>query len=199
MSLMPAMAEPVVDATARAALERDTPRRALFLDRDGVVNVDHGYVHTAQETQWMPGIFELVGRAHAAGVPTIVVTNQAGIARGYYDEAQFRAYTKWQHAQFRERGTPLLATYFCPHHPQPGEGRQGCVCGCRKPAPGMLQAAIETFAIDPAQALLIGDKPSDIEAARSAGLAGSFLVQGTDLNDAMAWLTCREEIAKWSK
>src|SRR5690606_1314353 len=105
--------EPVVTVPPEAAgLVGGGPHRALFLDRDGVVNVDHGYVHTPGRTEWVPGIFELARAARAAGYVLVVATNQAGIARGYYDEEQFRAYTRWVHARFAEEGAPLLATYY---------------------------------------------------------------------------------------
>ncbi len=149
---------------------------ALLLDRDGVINVNHGYVHTPQETTWLPGIFELCASAQTAGYGLIVVTNQAGIARGYYDEAQFRVYTQWVHAQFAARGVPLLATYFCPHHPQAALDAYRCACSCRKPQPGMMLAALRDFALQPERCVLIGDQPSDQQAGRAAGIARSWLL-----------------------
>jgi D-glycero-D-manno-heptose 1,7-bisphosphate phosphatase len=170
---MPSMAQPFVD-TETASMLPDAPRRAIFLDRDGVINVDHGYVHSPERTDWMPGIFDLVVEAVAQGVVCVVITNQAGIARGYYDEVEFRRYTEWMHAEFRLRGAPLLATYHCPHHPE--AGLHAGPCTCRKPAPGMLLAAIRDFEIDPACSLLIGDKAGDIEAASAAGVGASILL-----------------------
>lgn len=173
VSLLPPILDP------QSCVDPDSPpRRALFLDRDGVINLDHGYVHTPQSTDWMPGIFEMVGDAQAAGLVVVVVTNQAGIARGYYDEHTFREYTLWMHAEFRNRGVPLLATYFCPHHPDPGEGGVATDCDCRKPEPGMILAAIDQLRIDPTQSLMIGDKVSDVEAARRAGLGRAILFEG---------------------
>lgn len=166
--------DPAADAILAAA---SAPRRALFLDRDGVINVNHGYVHTAALTDWVPGVFELVAEAHARGYLVIVVTNQAGIGRGYYDEAVFLEYTAWMHARFAERGSPLLATYWCPHHPEFGVGDYRVDCACRKPAPGMLLAAIERFAIDPAASLLVGDSPTDLEAAQAAGVRARLLCE----------------------
>ena len=155
-----------LDATA-------APRRALFLDRDGVINVDHGYVHTPDRTDWVPGIFELVAQAGAAGFLPVVVTNQAGIARGYYDEAAFLTYTEWVHDEFRRRGAPLAATYFCPHHPDAGLGELRRACGCRKPEPGMLLAAAQRLDLDLQASLLVGDNESDIEAAVRAGVGAT--------------------------
>lgn len=175
---------PIIDPLSLREL-RPAPRRALFLDRDGVINRDHGYVHTETETEWMPGIFELVGIANDHGVACIVVTNQAGIARGFYDEGSFRRYTQWVHGEFRARDVPLLATYFCPHHPSIGLSPVSCVC--RKPAPGMLMAALREFDIDPARSFMIGDRPSDIRAASAASIGKSMLVATEDVeSDGMA-------------
>src|SRR5690606_24836828 len=130
---------PFLDPAAEALLAAaPMPRKALFLDRDGVININHGYVHAPERTDWVPGIFELVADAHARGYLPIVVTNQAGIGRGHYDEAAFLAYTGWVHAQFAQRGAPLLATFWCPHHPDAGIGGYRVACNCRKPEPGML-------------------------------------------------------------
>ena len=167
---------PYVDPSANAQLASiPTPRKALFLDRDGVINVNHGYVHTPDDTDWVPGIFELVAAAHARGYLPIIVTNQAGIGRGLYDEAAFLAYTAWMHAQFAARGTPLLATFWCPHHPDAGIGDYRIDCICRKPRPGMLLAAIATFDIDPALSLMIGDKQGDLDAAAAASVPAQQL------------------------
>lgn len=163
------------------------PRRALFLDRDGVINVNYGYVHTPEQTDWVPGIFELAREARKAGFAIVVVTNQAGIARGYYDVAEFERYTRWMHACFEREGAPLLATYYCPHHADAGIGDWRVTCGCRKPMPGMLLAAIDDWSIDPAHSLLIGDQPSDIDAAKRAGVPKTFLVRDGALDEATYW------------
>lgn len=169
---------PYLDPAAGAMLAAaPSPRRALFLDRDGVVNVNHGYVHDPAQTDWVPGIFALVADAHARGFLPIVVTNQAGIARGYYDEAGFLGYTAWLHREFARRGAPLLATFWCPHHPEADNDGYRLDCGCRKPKPGMLIEAITRFAIDPAASLLVGDAESDLQAARAAGVTAKLLRQ----------------------
>jgi len=168
---MTSIAAPFVDPAAEALLARAaSPRRALFLDRDGVINVDRDYVHKPDEVEWVPGIFDLVREASSAGYLPIVVTNQAGIARGYYDEATFLEFTRWMHAQFAARGAPLLATYFCPHHPEAGIGPYRVACACRKPAPGMLQAAVRDFELRADLSALVGDKAGDIQAGRAAGV-----------------------------
>ena len=165
-----------MDVQVKAVLAATpAPRRALFLDRDGVININHGYVHAPEQTDWVPGIFELVAKAHVRGYLPIVVTNQAGIGRGLYDEAAFLGYTAWMHAQFAARGTPLLATYWCPHHPDEGLGDYRVDCDCRKPRPGMLLQAIERFDIDPSHSLMIGDKQGDLDAAAAAGVPARLL------------------------
>lgn len=168
---------PYLDPELPRLLERlPAPRRALFLDRDGVINVDHGYVHTPQQTDWMPGIFDLVAAAHADGYLPVVVTNQAGIARGYYTEEDFLAYTAWMHGEFRRRHVPLAATYFCPHHPEAGLGEYKANCNCRKPQPGMLLAAVRELSLELERSVLVGDKETDVEAARRAGVGERRLV-----------------------
>ena len=156
------------------------PRRALFLDRDGVINVDHGYVHTPAQTTFKDGIFTLCKAAHANGYVVVVVTNQAGIARGKYSDAQFIAYTQWMHGEFQRHGTPLLATYYCPHHPDGQPGVYRIVCPCRKPAPGMLLGAAEEFGLGLQDSLLIGDQLTDMAAAKSAGVGNTILLGGDD-------------------
>lgn len=178
----------------RAALWLDAhaaPRRALFLDRDGVINVNHGYVHTVADTDFVPGIFTLVAAARAAGMAPVVVTNQAGIARGLYPEARFLDYTHWVHDEFERRGAPLLATYYCPHHPVAGIGEYRVDCACRKPAPGMLLQAMEDLALDMGRSLLIGDQDSDIAAGLAAGVGGAYKLSHGGLAAADDWLRSR--------
>ena len=184
----PAIRPPYLDPAADALLAAaPMPRRALFLDRDGVINVNHGYVHAPAQTDWVPGIFDLVAEAAGRGYLAIVATNQAGIARGLYDEAVFLDYTAWMHREFSRRGTPLLATYWCPHHPEAGQGGYRVACACRKPAPGMLLAALARFSLAPEDSFLVGDHDSDVLAAAGAGVAGRR-VDRADWGDAMAGL-----------
>lgn len=171
------IAEPYLDPRAGELLAATpVPRKALFLDRDGVINVDHGYVHRPEDTEWVPGIFGLCAEAKRAGYLLVVVTNQAGIARGYYSAEEFLAYTRWVHGQFAARGVPLTATYYCPHHPDAGIGVLRADCSCRKPSPGMLTAAQHEFKLDLMPSLLIGDKSSDIEAGHAAGMRECLLL-----------------------
>lgn len=151
-------------------------RRALFLDRDGVINVNHGYVHTPEETEWISPVFELCRAAQSAGYVLVVVTNQAGIARGYYSEREFLDYTRWLHEQFKLRGITLEATYYCPHHAEAGTGQYRVECDCRKPRPGMILQAARDLCLDLGQSVLIGDMETDLAAAEAAQVGSRFLV-----------------------
>ncbi len=112
------------------------------------------------------------------GYLLIVITNQAGIARGYYTVEGFLSYTKWFHEEFRKRGVPLLATYYCPHHPTEGVGIYGTACQCRKPNDGMILGAAKRFSISLSDSVLIGDKASDLEAGYKAGVSRCIQVKG---------------------
>ncbi|TAN03675.1 MAG: HAD family hydrolase [Rhodanobacteraceae bacterium] len=147
-----------------------TGRRALFLDKDGVINVDHVYVCTPERTDFISGIFGLCRAATAHGYLNVVVTNQAGIARGYYAERDFLSYMDWVRDEFRKHGAQLDAVYHCPHHPRHGIGEYLRDCECRKPKPGMVLAAQRELGVDLAGSLLLGDKPSDLEAGKAAGV-----------------------------
>lgn len=171
------IARPYLDPHAGELLAASpTPRKALFLDRDGVINVDRGYVHRPEDTEWMPGVFELCAEARDAGYLLVVMTNQAGIARGYYTVADFVAYTAWLHEEFTRREIPITATYYCPHHPTEGVGEFRAECLCRKPRPGMILAATERLALELNLSLLVGDKVSDLAAGRAAGIPSDVLV-----------------------
>jgi len=145
-------------------------RKALFLDRDGVINVDHGYVRTPERTEFVEGIFELCRLATRRGYLVIVITNQAGIARGYYSEQDFLEYMEWMRGIFTEHGAQLDAVYYCPHHPVEGVGKYLRDCTCRKPAPGMILAAQRDLNLDLARSIFVGDSPSDERAGEAAGV-----------------------------
>jgi D-glycero-D-manno-heptose 1,7-bisphosphate phosphatase len=151
-------------------------KRALFLDRDGVINVDYGYVHTPDNFEFIDGIFELVLAAKRAGYLVIIVTNQAGIGRGYYTTDQFNDLTEWMKDRFAEKGAQIDAVYFCPHHPEMGLNEYHRHCDCRKPAPGMIRKAELEHSIDIEHSLLIGDRLSDIECAKAAGIKTAILI-----------------------
>lgn len=145
--------------------------KGLFLDRDGVINFDTGYVFKISEFQFKPGIFELCLSALKLDYRIIVVTNQAGIARGLYSEGEFLSLTTWIEGEFRSRGIEIAGTYYCPHH----EDFTGN-CDCRKPAPGMILKAAQALDIDLKSSVLIGDKTSDVLAASRAGVPIRWLM-----------------------
>jgi D-glycero-D-manno-heptose 1,7-bisphosphate phosphatase len=149
-------------------------RRALFLDRDGVINEDRGYCHRIEDFAWVDGIFDTVRTANALGFAVIVVTNQAGIARGYYTERDFQRLTDWMRTEFEAAHAPIASVYYCPHHPE-GMHPYNIVSPNRKPAPGMLLQAAADHRLELARSLLIGDQESDILAGRAAGLAHTAL------------------------
>ncbi|MEF9997192.1 MAG: D-glycero-beta-D-manno-heptose 1,7-bisphosphate 7-phosphatase [Burkholderiaceae bacterium] len=154
-------------------------RRAAFLDRDGVINIDHAYVYQREAFDFVPGVLTAARALHEAGFVLVVVTNQSGIGRGRYHEADFQSLTDWMRAEFSAAGAPLAGVYFCPHHPNAASGAYRRDCDCRKPAPGMLLAAAHDLSLDLAGSVMFGDKPSDLEAAAAAGVPMRVLL-GTD-------------------
>lgn len=152
-------------------------KQALFLDRDGVINVDHGYVHSPNQVDFIDGIFELVKYAKAANFIVVIVTNQAGIGRGYYTEEEFHNLMEWMKDRFVERDGLIDAIYYCPYHPEYGIGEYKRDSECRKPNPGMLLQAKRDFDIDMERSVFIGDKPSDIYAGRKAGVGNLLLFE----------------------
>jgi D-glycero-D-manno-heptose 1,7-bisphosphate phosphatase len=147
------------------------PTRALFIDRDGVVNVDHGYVHRIDQFEFIPGIFDLVRFVGAElGWPVIIATNQSGIGRGYFDEETFQQLTRWMCDRFRDEGAPLTRVYHCPYHPQHGIGAYRADHPWRKPRPGMFLQAASDYGISLPESVLIGDAITDIEAGADAGI-----------------------------
>jgi D-glycero-D-manno-heptose 1,7-bisphosphate phosphatase len=154
-------------------------RRAAFLDRDGVINVDLGYVSRREDFQFVAGVFDGARRLHELGFVLVVVTNQSGIGRGLYSEAQFGHLNEWMLARFEAAHAPIAATYYCPHHPSEASGPYLRNCDCRKPAPGMLFRAAGDLGLDLSQSVLFGDKETDLLAARAAGIAQRILL-GTD-------------------
>jgi D-glycero-D-manno-heptose 1,7-bisphosphate phosphatase len=147
----------------------DQRRAALFLDRDGVINVEVDHLHRVEDVALIDGVAEAILRVNRAGVPVVVVTNQAGIGRGLYGEADFAAVT----ACIAEKIAPATidATYHCPHHPDAG-------CECRKPKIAMLVRAAEEARIDLERSILVGDKRSDLDAARAAGCTAVLVRTG---------------------
>ncbi|MDR1451787.1 MAG: D-glycero-beta-D-manno-heptose 1,7-bisphosphate 7-phosphatase [Helicobacteraceae bacterium] len=143
--------------------------KALFLDRDGVINVDYGYVASIDRMVFCDGIFDLLGAARDKGYKIIVVTNQSGVARGLYSEEEFKTLTRQMLKIAFDRGAPIGGVYYCPHAPQDN-------CDCRKPKSGMFLQAIKDCNIDPSKSWMIGDKLSDMVAASGAGVKRLILL-----------------------
>jgi D-glycero-D-manno-heptose 1,7-bisphosphate phosphatase len=150
-------------------------RRALFLDRDGVINVDHTYVYKREHFQFIEGIFDICRFAKQKGYLLFVITNQAGIGRGFYTEEDFHQLTDWMNNEFRAKGVIIDKVFFCPFHPEHGIGRYKVESPDRKPGPGMILRALEEYSIDPARSVLVGDKESDIQAGKAAGVSRTLL------------------------
>lgn len=152
-------------------------RRALFLDRDGVINHDHGYVHRTEDFDFVDGIFDLTAAAARFGYLIIVVTNQAGIARGMYSEADFEALTSWMVAEFARRDIPITDVLYDPYHPIHGTGRYKQDSPNRKPKPGMILDAAAKHQVELAGSILLGDQVTDIAAGHAAGVGTLLLLQ----------------------
>lgn len=150
--------------------------KALFLDRDGIVNVEKNYVYKIEDFEFMGGIFELCRRFQDRGYIIVIVTNQAGIARGYYTEDDFHKLTEWMRKEFAKENVVITDVMYCPHHPE-FTGN----CECRKPEPGMIVQAAKKYDIDLSISILIGDKISDIKAAEEAGLEAAFYLKDFNL------------------
>jgi D-glycero-D-manno-heptose 1,7-bisphosphate phosphatase len=148
---------------------------ALFLDRDGVINIDHAYVHRKEDFDFVDGIFDLVRTARERGYLVFVITNQAGIGRGKYTEADFHTLTEWMCAEFAARGAPIDKVYFCPYHAEHGIGHYKAESEFRKPNPGMILQAAREFDVDLAASVLLGDMETDIQAGVRAGVGTTLL------------------------
>ncbi|MEO8114908.1 MAG: HAD family hydrolase [Phenylobacterium sp.] len=166
-----------------AASTDPAPRPALFLDRDGVLNEDQGFVHRWEDFRWIPGAREAVAAFNRAGWLVFVVTNQSGVGRGYYSEDDMHALHARMVEDLAETGGHIDAFYFAPHHPEaPSDAYRHPDQPDRKPNPGMILRALAEWPVDKARSLLVGDKASDLEAAKRAGVRG-LLFPGGDLKD----------------
>ena len=165
----------------------------MFLDRDGTLNVDKGYVYRIEDWEWIPGAIDAIVELKKAGFLVVVVTNQAGIARGYYNEVDVIKLHAWLNEELKKHGAAIDGFYYCPHHPE-----HGGACACRKPMPGMLYEAKQHFQIDLDRSWLVGDKVSDIQAGWAAGVKPILVLTGYG-NDACALLKgevdCTADIA----
>ncbi len=152
--------------------------RAVFLDRDGTINVEKGYVHKIEDFEFIPGAPEAIGMLKDAGFLVIVVTNQSGVARGYYPIEAVHRLHRHMDDELAKLGVAVDAYYVCPHHPAGEEEEYSKVCVCRKPLPGMLMEAARDFSIDLKSSYMIGDHLSDVEAGLKAGCRPLFVTTG---------------------
>lgn len=158
------------------------PNKAIFFDRDGTLNVDVHYLHDPADFVWIEGAIAAIRWANAHGYLVIVVTNQSGIARGYYDEDAVRHLHDWMNAELAAHGAHIDAFYYCPHHTEGSVSAYVKQCDCRKPAPGMILRAIVEHDIAPAASWMFGDAQSDIAAAEAAGVRGVHYAGGSLLD-----------------
>lgn len=144
-------------------------KKIIYLDRDGVINEDFGYVSKVENFKFVDGVFEACRIFIELGYEIIIVTNQSGIGRGYYSLEDFKTLTNFMIDEFRKQGINILKVYFCPHAPEVN-------CECRKPKDGMILQSLNDFSIDLKNSWLIGDKISDIECAKNGNIANKILI-----------------------
>jgi D-glycero-D-manno-heptose 1,7-bisphosphate phosphatase len=180
-------------------------RRAVFLDRDGVLNEDRGDVSRPEDFEWMPGVMHALRALQRAGWALVVTTNQSGIARGQFGPAAYDNLTAWMHNELSRHGITLAGVYHCPHLPDAPLSEWRRRCACRKPLPGMLTRAARDLDLDLSACVMVGDKPSDILAGRAAGVAACIRIAdaidhaSSDFATPPADFTCAglAEAARW--
>ena len=158
-------------------------RPAVFIDRDGTLTEEVGYVNHPSRLRVLPRSAEAIRRLNAAGIAAVVVTNQAGIARGYFSAEVLAAVNDALISQLKDEGAHLDGVYVCPHHPSEGKPPYRMVCECRKPKPGLLLRAASDLSLDLARSTLVGDKGSDLVAARAVGARGVLVLTGYGLGE----------------
>ena len=162
--------------------DKAAPRPAVFLDRDGVLNRDVGYVHRPDQIVWVDGAKDAIKACNAIGALVFVISNQSGVARGYYDETAVKALHEWMAAQLAAAGARVDAFEFCPHHEEALVAQYRRRCRRRKPEPGMILDLLDRWPVERARTLLVGDKSSDLVAGEAVGIR-SFLFPGGNLYD----------------
>ena len=165
-------------AITRQSNANEPLKKAVFFDRDGTLNVDVVYLHEPSKLVWISGAIDAIRWANENAYLVVVVTNQSGVARGYYREEDIHILHEYMNNELKKEGAHIDAFYYCPHHPEGKLPAYRQKCSCRKPAGGMLLKAIEDYNIDPHQSLLIGDSDTDIAAAENAGIRGVKYIDG---------------------
>jgi D-glycero-D-manno-heptose 1,7-bisphosphate phosphatase len=163
-------------------------RPAVFLDRDGTLNEDTGYVHRVEAFRWLPGAIGAVRRLNEAGYYVFVVTNQSGVARGLFEEAAVRDLHYWMNAELRRAGAHIDDMRYCPHHPEAAVAAYRMACACRKPAPGMILDLMRSWPVIAQASIAIGDKDRDAAAGRAAGIAAAVVPAGELEGTVERWL-----------
>jgi D-glycero-D-manno-heptose 1,7-bisphosphate phosphatase len=171
------------------------PRRpAVFLDRDGTLNRDTGYVYRIADFRWLPGAVNAIRRLNDSGCYVFIVTNQSGVARGIYDEAAIHNLHRWMNEELRAAGARIDDIRYCPHHPQGSVAAYCTACSCRKPAAGMLLDLMNAWPVIREASVMIGDKEIDAAAGRAAGIASAVVPAG-GLEDFVQQLLRRRAVA----
>ena len=152
--------------------------KAVFLDRDGVINEDYGFVHKIEDFHIFPEVYPALKKLQEAGFKLFIVTNQSGIAVGYYTLEDFEKITNYMLKRFEKENIKIEKVYFCPHHPEGIIPELSIKCRCRKPESGMIRQALKEFNINPAKSFLIGDKENDIKAAHKEGIKAALVKTG---------------------
>lgn len=159
-------------------------KKAIFLDRDGTINKEVNYLFRPQDFQFITGSVDAIKIFHRLGYLVIVITNQAGVAKGYYSENDVNLLHKYIDGLLKNEGTFVDAYYYCPHHPNGNKTKYAIDCNCRKPKTSMIEKAVEKFNIDLGESIIVGDKEIDVLTGKNAGIGLKILVRsGHKINE----------------
>ncbi|MBU0480669.1 MAG: D-glycero-beta-D-manno-heptose 1,7-bisphosphate 7-phosphatase [Proteobacteria bacterium] len=164
-------------------MHSDKKKRAVFLDRDGTINEQMGYINHLDRFVMLPGVAGAIRRLNEKGIPVFVVTNQSGLARGYFPESLLVEVHEKMNRELAEGGAKVDGIYICPHHPEAKEERFRINCDCRKPKTGLFRAAAADYGIDLASSYVVGDRWSDLKAAAACGARGVLVLTGYGRGD----------------
>ena len=165
-------------------------RPAVFLDRDGTINIEKGYLYRKEDFIYLEGAVEGLRRLQDMGYLLVVITNQSGIARGHYSEGDLKELTDWMASDLQEKGVSIAGMYYCPHHPQAIIGKYRKACDCRKPKTGLFYRAAEELRIDFDKSIAVGDKMRDLEICHETRVKGILLSESDEANEDVA--VCRD-------